>query len=385
MTSKIKTYILVLTLFILSYSIPSIKFRGELPDAKSASRGFTGSTLTDNGSILAFNPALLGLKKDIGIGELVAVFEVDDYVLNPAYFQNSYTYTVFLQPIKLGISGNINYSLSYGTTEFYENGFQHFDNNYALFINLGLGKKLIDGKLLSHSLGTDLKLMYHHEQNDIGWQFGIDLGYLLKFKNGIGISLCINNMGNNFEWDFGDDFEGELSIPFNIDIAAGFEKSIIKNKLYLLKVNSEFSFKQFFISSENETDSTYLASPFYKAISKSIKENTAKKNREIHLGYSFDFFNTLHVGNGYVFRHRFFPEDKIQLDQILLGFGLNALNHININFTFEFQGIYTFNENDKNYTSENTPFRFSILIRDIFNWNKSDLKWWRAAPFKQEF
>jgi hypothetical protein len=351
-------------------------FRGEYPDAKSARMGFVGATLMETKTTLYSNPALLGLKSSIGIEEITAAFESDDDLLTtPYYLQNGYTFTTYLKNIKTGISANVNYSLINGSNEYYDNPVNgeywiSYDNNYNLRFNIGLGRLLYRNECMIHSLGADVTMMYRHEANDIGWQYGFDIGYLFKHKTGFGTSLCINNMGNNFNFDFGNDLIYEIPIPFNIDIAIGYEKQFYKNSLLLVKTNTECSYKQFIMHQNSVSDSEWVASPFYEAI---VKSNTLKEDGEFHFGIDICVLNTLSFGNGYILGYNY-THEKYKFQEILYGFGINILNHISADFAFNLYRIETY-KSGHDY-KPNVPFRMSFSITNIFDWEKSDLKWW---------
>lgn len=351
-------------------------FHGEYPDAKSARKGYVGATLLGTKTLLYSNPALLGLKNATGFGEVTAAFEMDDELLTtPYYLQNGYTFTTYLPIVNMGISANVNYSLINGLTEYYDNPVngEHwilYDNNYNLRFNIGFGKVFYQNDNIAHSLGAEAKMMYRHEANDIGWQYGFDIGYLLKHKTGFGTSLCINNMGNNFNFDFGNDLEYEIPIPFNIDFAIGYEKQFHKNDLILMKTTTECSFKQFFMHGISVSDTEWVASPFYKAIAKS---NTLKEDRKLHFGFDICFLNTFTIGNGYIVGYNY-RHEKYKAQEITYGFGINILNHVTADFAFNSYRI-EIHEKGHDYKT-NVPFRTSFSIKNILDWKKSDLKWW---------
>jgi len=357
----------------LTYSSFDSDFRGELPDAKSAGMGFVGSTLNETNSYLFFNPALLAHMNNLGIGKFTAAFETNDNFYPWFYFQNNYTYTSFIRTINSGYSFNFNYSLLSGVNEYYDtpvNGeyMKTFDNNYNLHFDFGIGRIVYKSDNFDHSLGSDFTLMYRHDSDDIGYQFGFDLGYLFKHQNGFGVSFCVNNMGNNFKASFGNELHYEIPIPFNVQIATGFENEYTLNK-YSIKIGSEASLTHFMTYSERVGDTTYSV-PFYIAL---FKSNYYQQN-EMNIGYFITLLKTVHLSNGYILTLDKINSNDIYLKEVSFGVGISLFNHLDFNIAFnKLKTNYT----DGTYFYENNvPFRFSFTITNALTWNKNDLKWW---------
>lgn len=354
--------------------------------ARSGGMGETGTALADDESALYFNPAGLGVQNSRWkrgavsnyIEPLLPALMIKDLV--------HYAYAGYIQPpktTKLGGFGAYCNLIDMGENTITDaiGRPKTMTHSWEAVFALGWGFNFAEYGDSTRYYGITVKPFISalapglgDNSEGVARSIAFDIGMLRIFPNGLRFGFTMMNMGPNVYYVSRSQQD---PLPFTINWALAYKKTIYQGNVHLLDLAGEFKCdKELVINHFNGKPD-----PFYKAMFKDLfNEPLSYEIAEInyHAGIEVGVLNTVFYRYGFLF-------DYIgERYEMTTGGGLRLFRHMDADFSMIIspEGFLRplLKRMDKNKDGatgvRNMQWRLNFSFNGIGKFNKGDLAWW---------
>jgi hypothetical protein len=314
--------------------------------ARSLAMGGTGYIISNDGTALFFNPALLGISNyrwNRGEAQYFREPLLVDYV--KSYYSLNWQDE---RMNKLGFSICLN-RIDAGSIDGRDENGNYVDTwyLYEYAVTVGAGYRFYENSFLSNSVGIAMKYYrspmgtekdgekYH------SYAISFDAGYILQIIERLRLGFVIKNVGSDIKWKDKDSTLSKYSQPLAIGTGIGYTDNYDYGKLKILTLSTELTYRRI------------------------VGESYLKDNGNLLTGIELFFLSTFPIRAGY--KRQYKDNDK-GINEISFGTGISLFNHFNFDIFWSF-------DNDE-YDFDDPNYGFSVSMTRILNWSKKDKKWW---------
>jgi hypothetical protein len=221
--------------------------------------------------------------------------------------------------------------------DIYPDGVLKFTNS---FYGIGAGYRFYSNKTIDNSIGISINYSRETTDPSLGTAetsvLG-NIGYILQIHDKFRIGLAFKNidLAHSNSSDSSGFVSSSSNSPAAFCMGIGYKDSFSAGEIKILDISAEISYVDW--------------------LSSTIGVNSIQTGGEVAL------FNTLSARSGYL------DSPGASECDLSFGTGLSIFNHVDIDYYYVYKNI---SENERH------SYGFSLSIKRILKWNKSDLKWW---------